>query len=242
MQVSLQAMKKMLLATFPEGRLLGGIQELYFDAVSKKLAGLTVKGKAEPDPELIIGTGEIRKVGRDVIFLSAKYASQKSLPSGQSFSALLGMPISGKDGKALGELADIVVDDQSWETVALKLKSGAVVTIDFPKTVFGRDMILVQAGAKAAKPQPPQNQEDLLTVLLGKDFLEKTSQAVQRGETIVQQTSENIKQAFRNAAVDFSQPRPRYSSRRVSARPAGSKPVRRARGKKAAARRRRRQA
>ncbi len=171
----------MWVATYTEGAMLGTVNNIYLDIEEKKVVGLLLRtGTPLSGEDIWIDIKDVKKIGEDLIFLSKGDTANKSEPYGKKLTQLVGMPISSKDGRALGQLTDIEVDRDSWQVTELGLSNNQSVAVDIAETVLGEDLILIQAKAQAETRSSHKIKESFVDSVLGKDFIKQTSAAMKR--------------------------------------------------------------
>jgi sporulation protein YlmC with PRC-barrel domain len=177
----LKDIKGMWVATYTEGAMLGTVNNIYLDPEEKKVVGLVLRtGTPLAGEDLWIDIKNVKKIGVDLIFLSKGNTVAKDEPQGKKLAQLIGMPISSKDGRALGQLVDVEVDRDSWQITELGLNNNQSVPVDRMETVLGEDLILVQAKVEPETRSSQKNKENLVDQVFGKDFIKQTSDAVKR--------------------------------------------------------------
>jgi len=177
----LKDIKGMWVATYTEGAMLGTVNNIYLDPVQKTVVGLLLRsGTPLAGEDIWIDIKDVKKVGIDLIFLSNENSVSKGEPQGKKLVQFVGMPISSKDGRSLGTLADIEVDRDSWQITELGVNNNQSVAVDIAETVLGEDLILVQANAQVENRSRGKNKESFVTSVLGADFIKQTSEAVKR--------------------------------------------------------------
>lgn len=190
----LKALRGLWVITYNEGVKIGGVQEVFIDRETKKLAGLSVKsGTLWQGETRWLPVENIKKIGEDVIFIPKEEAALKENPAGDSLNSLLGMTVDSKDGKRLGKLTNILINKSSGEIKALCLASQEKVEIDRQELVLGKDLILVQAGVNLEPCQPPAPNDDTLKSDIGDLVSKYTSGAVKQGEELAQRAAKAVK-------------------------------------------------
>lgn len=206
MQLWLKDIKGMLAATYTEGRIMGTVNSIYFDVQKKTVNGFILRsGAPMAGEDHWVEIKDIKKIGIDLIFLSNESVVSKDEPRGCRLGQLLGMPVSSKDGRALGTLTDIQVNCETWQITDLGLTAGQSVSIDIKETVLGDDIILVQAGAAGEERADEKKKENILQSVFGSEFIKQTSEVFKKilkgGEAKLSSTEEA-------APVSESPPKP----------------------------------
>ncbi len=177
----LKDIKGMWVATYAEGAMVGTVNSIYLDPERKAVTGFMVRtGTPLAGEDQWIAIQEIRKVGVDLIFLQSEGSVNQGAVQGRKHTDFMGMAVTAKNGRALGNLTDIEVD---WATLAiagLGVANNQQVMIDPAETVFGADLILIQAGAETEPQGSPKAKESFMRTILGSDFIRQTSEAVKR--------------------------------------------------------------
>ncbi len=197
MQLWLKDIKGMWVATYTEGRMMGAVNSIYLDVQKKTVDGFVLRsGTPLAGEDHWVEIKDIKKIGIDLIFLPNESVVSKGEPRGRRLSQLLGMPVSSKDGRALGTLADIQVNCETWQITNLGLPAGQSVPIDLKETVLGDDIILVQAGAAGEERVDEKKRENIIQSVFGREFLKQTSEAFKKvlkgGEAKLPQPEEVI--------------------------------------------------
>ncbi len=175
----LKDIKGVWVASLEEGRMLGTVQNIYIDA-EKKVTGMALRmGAPLSGQESWLPYEAISKIGEDLIFVQNKDKVLPVLPAGKRLVQWLGMPVSSKDGRALGHLADMLINLDDAAVTELALTSDHTVALQKAETVFGQDMILVQAGA-VLTPREKEKKETIVESVFGKGFVKHTSDVIKR--------------------------------------------------------------
>jgi len=181
MQLWLKDIKGMWVATYTEGRMMGAVNSIYLDVQKKTVDGFVLRsGTPLAGEDHWVEIKDIKKIGIDLIFLPNESVVSKGEPRGRRLAQLLGMPVSSKDGRALGTLADIQVNCETWQITDLGLPAGQSVPIDLKETVLGDDIILVQAGAAGEERVDEKKRENIIQSVFGSEFLKQTSEAFKK--------------------------------------------------------------
>ena len=178
----LKNVKGMWVAALAEGRLLGTVNTLYVDGEDKRITGFGVRGKNPLGAEeWWLPAGGVERLGEDLIFIAGAERVQPRDPSGRRAMDWVGKSVSTQEGKHLGVLHDIAIETDDWRVVELALPGGQTVPIDPAHTVFGEDLVLVQAGAENEVAVPdPGKRENILHAVFGEAFVQQASDRVRR--------------------------------------------------------------
>ncbi|MBN1595112.1 PRC-barrel domain-containing protein [candidate division FCPU426 bacterium] len=177
----LKDIKGMWVATYTEGIMVGTVNGIYLDPATKSVVGLILRtGTPLAGADVWVDIKDVKKIGVDLIFLPNEHSISKGEQRGKRLAQLVGMPVSSKDGKALGNLADIEVDRDTWQITELGLSGNQSVAVDIQEMVLGEDLILVQNNAAAVLRSAGKHMENIVESVLGKDFFKSTTDAVKR--------------------------------------------------------------
>ncbi len=175
----LKDIKGMWVASLDEGRMLGTVNNIYIDD-QKKVAGMALRiGSPLSGQDIWLPYESIIKIGEDLIYVQNDNAVGPAPPTGKRLIQWLGMPVSGKDGRALGQLADMAINLEDAAVIELALTNDHTVAIQGLETVFGQDMILVQAGA-VPQERVKEKKETIVESVFGKEFVKHTSEVIKR--------------------------------------------------------------
>jgi sporulation protein YlmC with PRC-barrel domain len=156
----------MQVVSLAEGRALGTVQKVFLDPARQTVSGLVVRGAGLTGGESWIPIQEVDRVGEDVVFASRAAACQPRRPSGRSLKELMGMPVATRDGKLLGSLIDVEIDE-AWRVTELILSEGRWVALAPDSALVGPDTILLPASTLAMERARPQGAGGLLAWLFG---------------------------------------------------------------------------
>jgi hypothetical protein len=93
----------------------------------------------------------------------------------------MGMQVTAKDGKILGSLVDVEIDED-WRVVEISLSEGRMVNIDPRHAVIGQDAILLRAGASSEVRAAPRHKTGFLARVFGIETVAETAEAISRAE------------------------------------------------------------
>lgn len=206
MQLWLKDIKGMWVATYTEGRMMGTVNSIYLDVQKKTVNGFVLRsGTPLAGEDNWVEIKDIKKIGTDLIFLPNESIVSKGETRGIRLGRLLGMPVSSKDGRALGTLTDIQVNCETWQITGLGLSAGQSVPIDIKETVLGDDIILVQAGAAGEERVAEKNKENILQSVFGSEFIKQTSDALKR---VLKGGEAKLSKTEKSAPASKSPPKP----------------------------------
>ena len=130
-----------------------------------------------------VEVNDVSQIGEDVLFVTKASAYKAKAPMGRSLKDLMGMPVMSKDGRMLGSLVDVEVDEQ-WRVVELSLSEGRSIQIDPRHAVFGQDTILLKSGAEQRLRSAPKSKPGFLARMFGAQAIEEAADAIARVERI----------------------------------------------------------
>lgn len=129
-----------------EGAQLGGVNHVFIDPETKRISGMTLKGK-RPARESWFGAAEIELIGKDVILLKGEGSliplAKGGVTSGKSLKEMRGMPVVTLGGKQLGLLDDLEVRGADWSISELSLDNNRRLPVDSLEIRIGPDQIIV---------------------------------------------------------------------------------------------------
>jgi sporulation protein YlmC with PRC-barrel domain len=129
-----------------EGRDMGWISKVFFDPEKKRIAGLAIRESHLKSEEKWVQVNSIEQIGEDFVFIKRSRDCQAIKPTGRSLKDLTGLEVTTMDGKILGSLEDVEVD-QDWSITDLDLSGKKTLALDPDSDVFGRDAVLVRVGS-----------------------------------------------------------------------------------------------
>jgi uncharacterized protein YrrD len=177
----LHEIQGMQVVALQEGRIMGSIQKVYLNPAKKCVSGMVVREPGFGGQESWIDIRDIEKVGENVLFVPRAGACKAKSPVGRSLKDLMGMQVTAKDGKILGSLVDVEIDDE-WRVVEISLSEGRMVKIEPRHAVFGQDAILLRAGAASAVRAAPRHKTGFLARVFGIETVAETADAISRAE------------------------------------------------------------
>jgi uncharacterized protein YrrD len=177
----LHEIQGMQVVALHEGRIMGSIQKVYLNPAKKRVSGMVVREPGFGGQESWIDIRDIEKVGENVIFVPRAGACKAKSPVGRSLKNLMGMQVTAKDGKILGSLVDVEIDEE-WLVVEIGLSEGRLVSIDPRHAVFGQDAILLRAGASSDVREAPRHKTGFLARVFGIEAVAETADAISRAE------------------------------------------------------------
>jgi len=179
----LQEIQGMQVISLAEGRILGAVQKVYLDPSKKAVSGMLVRQSGMGRSEGWVEVRDVAQIGEDVLFVTKAAAYKAKAPMGRSLKDLMGMPVMSKDGKLLGALVDVEVDEQ-WRVVELSLSEGRLIQIDPRQSVFGQDTVLLKPGSEQRLRSAPKSKPGFLARMFGAQAIEEAADAIARVERI----------------------------------------------------------
>jgi uncharacterized protein YrrD len=177
----LHEIQGMQVVTLTEGRIMGAVQKVYLNPTRKRVSGMVVREPGFGGQESWVDIKDIDMVGEHVIFITRAGVCKAKSPVGRSLKDLMGMQVTSKDGKILGSLVDIEIDEE-WRIVELNLSENRLVKIDPRHAVFGQDTILLRVGAATQVRTAPRHKPGFLARVFGKETVQETAGAISRAE------------------------------------------------------------
>jgi sporulation protein YlmC with PRC-barrel domain len=177
----LHEIQGMQVVALHEGRIMGSIQKVYLNPAKKRVSGMVVREPGFGGQESWIDIRDIDKVGENVLFVPRSAVCKAKSPVGRSLKDLMGMQVTAKDGKILGSLVDVEIDDE-WRVVEIRLSEGRLVSIEPRHAVFGQDAILLRAGASSDVRAAPRHKNGFLARVFGIETVAETADAISRAE------------------------------------------------------------
>jgi len=177
----LHEIQGMQVVALHEGRIMGSIQKVYLNPAKKCVSGMVVREPGFGGQESWVDIRDIEKVGENVLFVPRAGACKAKNPVGRSLKDLMGMQVTAKDGKILGSLVDVEIDEE-WRVVEISLSEGRMVKIEPRHAVFGQDAILLRAGAASSIRAAPRHKTGFLARVFGIETVAETAEAISRAE------------------------------------------------------------
>lgn len=177
----LNEIQGMQVVSLAEGRILGSVQKVFLNPSKKMVSGALVRPSGLGRDEGWIDIKDVTMIGEDVLFISKAAAYKAKAPVGRSLKDLMGIPVTSKDGKLLGSLVDVEINNQ-WQVIELNLSEGRMITIDPKHAVFGPDAILLKAGADKRVRSAVKSKPGFLARLFGAEAIEEAADAIARVE------------------------------------------------------------
>ncbi len=169
----------MQVISLDEGRALGLVQKVFLNPAQKSVSGLLVRQAGLAGAESWIDIQDVDRVGEDVVFVGRAGACKAKPPVGRSLKELMGMPVATRDGKLLGSLIDVEIDE-GWQLRELILSEGRWVTLDPATALVGQDTILLATGTRAESREGPGAPRGLLARMFGSQAVEETAAVIRR--------------------------------------------------------------
>ncbi|HOX44005.1 MAG TPA: PRC-barrel domain-containing protein [Myxococcota bacterium] len=206
----LQDIQGMQVVSLAEGRALGLVQKVFLNPAQKSVCGLLVRQPGLGGAENWIDIQDVDRVGEDVVFVGRAAACKAKPPVGRSLKELMGMPVATRDGKLLGSLIDVEIDD-GWQVKELILSEGRWVTLEPATALVGQDTILLPEGARAESREGPGAPRGLLARMFG-------SQAVEEAAAVIKRAGRAVRPQRKDATPVPGAPeaKPRKKSRKSS--------------------------
>lgn len=207
MIISLKKCKGLWVTSIQQGAVVGQVIGSVIDQKQNQLLGFKVKPKKDVSPAgaLWLPIEHVKKVGRDMVLVSGESKLLPDVLLGFDIDRLVAMPVTSKDGRALGQLVDVRVEDKTWQLVSLELEGRQEVMIDRQQTVMGKDLVLIQAHAEVEDLKPKKSRK--VTVEKSKDFSKQTSKLIKRGEKFVERTTKAMQKALKGSEANLSKVR-----------------------------------
>lgn len=185
----LNEIQGMQVVSLTEGRILGSVQKVFINPAKKAVSGVLVRPSGLGRDEGWVDIKDVTMIGEDVLFISKASSYKAKTPVGRSLKDLMGIPVTSKDGKLLGSLVDVEIDDR-WQVVELNISEGRMITIDPRHAVFGPDAILLKAGADKRVRTTVKSKPGFLARLFGAEVIEEAADAIARVERTRKQEPE----------------------------------------------------
>lgn len=177
----LQEIQGMQVISLAEGRVLGLAQKVFVNPSSKAVSGILVRQSGLGRHEGWVEIRDVTRIGEEVLFVNQASAYKAKTPVGRSLKDLMGMPVMSKDGKLLGSLVDVEIDER-WRVVELTLSEGRRIRIDPRQAIFGQDTILLKSGADLRLRQKAPSKPGFLARMFGSQAIEEAADAIARAE------------------------------------------------------------
>jgi len=177
----LHEIQGMQVISLAEGRVLGSVQKVYLNPARKAVSGILVRQAGMGRNEGWVDIQDVEQIGEDVLFINKAAAYKAKAPVGRSLKDLMGMPVASLDGKMLGSLVDVEIDEK-WRVVELSLSDFRQIEIDPRHAVFGQDTILLRKGADQRIRSAPRSSPGFLARMFGSQAIEEAADAIARVE------------------------------------------------------------
>jgi sporulation protein YlmC with PRC-barrel domain len=164
-----------------EGRDMGRISKVYFNPKKKRISGLAVKESRLRGEEKWVKVEDIERVGDDFVFIPESKNCRSAKPKGRSLKDMTGLEVTTLDGKLLGALEDVEVDEE-WGITELNLSGRKSLDLDPDSDVFGEDAILVRSGAdtRVREKRSGNNKGFLARMFVGDSILESVDRMTRK--------------------------------------------------------------
>jgi len=133
-----------------EGAKLGSVSDIFIDIDQNKISGLCFKPHKLGKQEYYVYVQDIIKIGRDIIFINREDAvhsyAKSSNPTGSqhaSLTDLLGHWVTTSEGKQLGKLTDLDIQDEDWSVCEMWLDQSKKMPVSPREIKIGPDQIIV---------------------------------------------------------------------------------------------------
>lgn len=148
-----------------EGRHRGKVNEVYLDRETKKVTGFSFKERIfQMDGKSFIGLNDVQCLGEDVVIVPDDSAVKKLTDDldGGAMKKIEGQLITTQEGAYIGRLADLVIDVQSGQIIAVVMDGDKILNIDPGDITFGPDTIMVPASyANNIRDAEPQGEKTI---------------------------------------------------------------------------------
>lgn len=206
MTISLKKSKGLLITALNKAAIIGTVSSAVLEKESNKVSGFKVNlGKPNTiGQEFWLASEQVKKIGQDMILVTSEAKLQAEPVQGLFIEQLIGMPVSSKDGRALGHVLDVNVNEKTWMIIGLLLDNHKEVILDTNELVIGTDMVLVQSGAEVKSNRPVKTEGPKLTVTISKDISKQTTKVVERGEALVKRTTDAMRKVLKGSEANLS--------------------------------------
>lgn len=137
------------LVSLREGALVGKLDDFQFDLESRRIFGYRVKATGVFAKAGGVKASAIEKVGRDVAFVDREDSVEwtqgsRNVAEGRAWaSQYKGTRVMSRGGKMMGQVHDIVFDDQALEVFALFLDEERWIALDAGEVATGPAAVIV---------------------------------------------------------------------------------------------------
>jgi uncharacterized protein YrrD len=215
MYQQLKEFKGKHVVTLNEGRDMGIINKVFLDPRKKRVAGITIKESRFGGEEKWVNIDKVEKLGEDFLFISREKDCQKKQPKGKSLKDLMGTQVTTRDGKILGYLVDVEVDDD-WGVMELDLSGKKIVKLENGEAIFGEDAILLRAGAELRRQSEKSRHQGFLARVFGSEVAETANALSRAGK---KQPSKERKSSTKYSLNERAVSRKRSETSRQQKRP-----------------------
>ena len=177
----LHEIQGMQVVSLEEGRIMGSALKVYLSSTQKAVSGIQVRESGLGGDESWVDIRDVDKIGEHVVFIARAANCKAKHPVGRSLKDLMGMPVLSKDGRLLGSLVDVEVDEH-WRVVELSLSENRLIGIQPEHAVFGADSILLEAGAADKVRSTVKPKTGFLARLFGSEAIQETADIISRAE------------------------------------------------------------
>lgn len=187
-----------------EGTMLGSVVRVFVSASTRRVSALSFKDRN--GDEKYLEQHRIVLIGKDVVLVSSesdvKSLAELSSQDTRSLKDLQGTWVATMEGKHLGTLVDLDIDDEQGTISELRLENGKRLPIQEPNELtLGPDQILVAAHCEARLVESePQEANGLLGRFFGNETIDEVKAAIRRALQRKKESSEAM------PATDESRP------------------------------------
>lgn len=201
MAISLKKCKGLWVTSLQNGKICGQLAGSVIDTKENTLVGFKVKPKRDLVlKELWLPVENIKKMGFDMVLITNESKLIPEALTGFNYERLANMPVSSKDGRALGELENIIIDEKTWTISEFELDGHMKVNVDSGETVLGEDIILIQPDAM---PQKDSEKKEPKIKVEVSEVSEATSKVVKQGEAFVKKTGDVVRKVLRGSEANL---------------------------------------
>jgi uncharacterized protein YrrD len=142
-------LKRLMVISKKEGKLLGKVSHIYLNPEKKKLSGIVIKDEFWSREKFYFSMKDVESVGEDVILINSENSCKKVLDDsdivGVSLEELKGHGVITDDGKDLGRFKDANFQAKTWEISEIFMSSGQCLKVEVSKITIGEDDVVVPA-------------------------------------------------------------------------------------------------
>ncbi len=209
MSIALKKCRHLWVTNLQQGAILGHVGGAVLDKKTNQLLGFIIKPKTGPDSktEKWLPVEHVKKVGTDMLLIANATKLLPQAPSsGLPWERLRHMPVSSKDGRALGHLQDLTVDEKTWVIKSLELDGQKSVVLDPEETVLGEDLILIQAQAQVKVKAAAK-----IKVVPASGLSGSTRRMARKGEKLAEKTTQTLRKVLKGTEANLARVRERLA-------------------------------